>query len=360
MIHPARTAAGQRTSAPLSTGDTLPRLLSDARLTAHDREYLGERTKRQFDLATVTADAVVIVFMNTHCPSCIAQAAVLNALFERITADPKLRVAVKCIGIGAGNTRSEVQKFRAARSLSFPVIPDPEFILYDAVGRPGTTPYTLIAKNTVSEAVIARIYSGFIDTEKPLLDDVRFALKSDMLLLKNSAAAPHSRKECDRVLRLPVSGEKLVYLARDSMNASLPEGSVLKAFKQIDYAGDYHVFSGLADMRGRELAFYTAVISEKPVCDTGHGIHFIVTFDEKGVIADFTPVHLTKYGNIQWHEFDVSYMRKKLLGLSVRKDYTFKPKLDAVSMATMTSSIIFNSIRELESVLDALRRKKHT
>ena len=95
---------------------------------------------------------------------------------------------------------------------------------------------------------------------------------------------------------------------------------------------------------------YAKVISRKPTCDVCHGIHFIIVFNREGIITGFTPIYLTKYGNIKWSAADIAFMRERIVGRSVLSQKTFNHTVDAVSTATMSSALIFNSLNKLSAV----------
>jgi hypothetical protein len=100
---------------------------------------------------------------------------------------------------------------------------------------------------------------------------------------------------------------------------------------------------------------YAKVISRKPTCDVCHGIHFIIVFNREGIITGFTPIYLTKYGNIKWSAADIAFMRERIVGRSVLTRKTFNHAVDALSTATMSSALIFNSLNKLQSVFSELK-----
>ncbi len=66
------------------------------------------------------------------------------------------------------------------------------------------------------------------------------------------------------------------------------------------------------------------------------------------------PLHLTKYGNVEWNEYDIENMRKQLMGKKLKKELIFDPAVDAVSTATMSSALIFKGVNELRAVYKEL------
>ena len=66
--------------------------------------------------------------------------------------DPQMKGKVKFLAVAAGNNQTEVDSFRAEKKVPFPIIPDPKFLAYEAVGDPGATPFTLVVRKTDSGA----------------------------------------------------------------------------------------------------------------------------------------------------------------------------------------------------------------
>lgn len=74
-------------------------------------------------------------------------------------------------------------------------------------------------------------------------------------------------------------------------------------------------------------------------------------------MTGFLPLHLTKFGNVEWTAGEVEAFRKRVVGKPLAGDWRFDPGVDAVSSATMTSASIFNSLDEGRKLLEKLRRQ---
>jgi hypothetical protein len=104
---------------------------------------------------------------------------------------------------------------------------------------------------------------------------------------------------------------------------------------------------------------FSKLITRLPVCDVCHPAHFILTVNTSGKVVDFDAVTVTKYWNKPWTEEEVGQMRRKLLGLSIFEERIFDPSVDAVSTATMSSSLIFDSLNRIAPVMELLRKAGH-
>jgi hypothetical protein len=60
-------------------------------------------------------------------------------------------------------------------------------------------------------------------------------------------------------------------------------------------------------------------------------------------------VQLTKLGNVQWTDDDVKKIKAQIAGKTVFEDYTFKPKTDAVTSATMSSGLIYEAFNDAKA-----------
>ena len=106
--------------------------------------------------------------------------------------------------------------------------------------------------------------------------------------------------------------------------------------------------------------WFAALGSEGKVCDVCHDIHFIYVFDRQGVVQDFIPIHVTKFGNKPFEEADVEKTRKALVGKNLTKPIQYNPDTDAVSAASMTSALIFKGLKQGTRIFEALKKEGYT
>jgi len=102
------------------------------------RDYLGLDGKGAFNIPGVRADLVIIEIFSMYCPFCQKEAPNVNELFRIIDNSTEWK-------IGAGNSPFEVDVFRKTYSISFPLFPDSDFSLYEALGKV-RTPFFIVVK----------------------------------------------------------------------------------------------------------------------------------------------------------------------------------------------------------------------
>ncbi len=97
--------------------------------------------------------------------------------------------------------------------------------------------------------------------------------------------------------------------------------------------------------------FYFSVLDSSPsLCDLCHDSHFIYSIDPKGTIVSFIPVWLPKWGNVSWSDEEVTRYRKAFTGRSIFETFPFNAAHDAVSGATITSSIVYDGINRGKAI----------
>lgn len=90
----------------------------------NQQAYLGIAGTQAFALEEIHAPIVLIEVFSMYCPHCQREAPNVNRLYRHIAEDPLLANRIKLIGIGVGNTAYEVDLFRKAFDIPFPLFPD--------------------------------------------------------------------------------------------------------------------------------------------------------------------------------------------------------------------------------------------
>jgi len=111
-----------------------------------DKEYLGLKAQTSFSLSQIPAKLVLIECLNLYCSDCHKQAAVANKVHKLIQEDPALSNDIKVLGICAGSNRTETEDYKEELFFTFPLFPDPNFVVHKMFGSP-ETPFTILLNN---------------------------------------------------------------------------------------------------------------------------------------------------------------------------------------------------------------------
>lgn len=108
-------------------------------LTAADRErdfvYLGlDQPSADFFLAEVRAEFVLLKYYGEQCSVCVREAPLYNRLFNLIQDDPDLASRVKIIGIGVGDNRQSVLRYKRTHNVPYPLFTDERRVMFDSAG----------------------------------------------------------------------------------------------------------------------------------------------------------------------------------------------------------------------------------
>jgi len=245
-----------------------------------------------------------------------------------------------------------VNDFRREFDVPFPLVPDPRFGILNALGNPGGTPYTMILKKTSGGLVLMAAHFGVLDSAEGFVDEIEEIAMGDVEQLLANAPQSKLLPWVEKELIPPASEAEIESRVLKSMERA-GYGSV--GLYSVDLPDGGKIFVGESN-RGK---VFSRVVSRLPVCDVCHPVHFILTFNTKGQVVDFDAIYVTKYWNKEWSAQEVDQMRRRLLGLSVLEERAFDPEVDAVSTATMSSSLIFDSVGKTGPILEQLKKEGH-
>jgi len=119
---------------PPVKGGVLPLITLPVPEDPDEKEYLGLSGSRFFRIPEIKAKVVIIEIFSTYCPKCQKIAPGMDKLYYLIESDPGLRNKIKMIGIGAGDSRYEVDVFKKTFNTPFPLFPDNDFTIHKALG----------------------------------------------------------------------------------------------------------------------------------------------------------------------------------------------------------------------------------
>lgn len=336
----------------IKAGDFFPEVPMQMPEDPKERAYLGLPEGKTFTLKQVKADLVLIEILSVHCSSCRKQAPVYNKLFNLIENDFKTKDRIKIIGIAVGNGNLEIKKFRDKRNVLFPVLPDRYFEMHRATGG-SRTPFTIYVRQDPSghAGIVTGTHLGPNRNYEQLFVDLRRLMTKDLASIRKESW----NIAADTIIIKPLLVDK--DLLEKVKNIFTTFNGEIKNFQQITLTKDSRkVFTCFVEGKGRSERIFAEVISRPPACGDCHDIHFIYAFDTSGTILKFVPIQLTKKGNKAWNDDDVVKMRKRLLGESISQRLLFNPDVDAISAATITSAIIFDSLSQGAQLLAELEK----
>lgn len=342
---PVAGAYEVKLSVPL--GARIPDLAFDGLVGSADYGALGLRQQSGgFRLSDVPGDLLVLEFFNRLCMHCQRQAPFLEAFYRATTGDV-FKGRVRVLSVGVGNPLKSLREFREEFHLTYPMAADPEYDRFMEMGDPGGTPLTVFLLRREGHWVLASSQMG-LEGDTELVAGARVLLEGTggthgLSVLEGEGAGrvkrpdpePNARERAKALLEMVSGGE----VGLDAVEAA-PGITVYRALGP----------------DGRPSGLYARVTRREPVCDLCHAIRFVFAFDRAGTVRGFDPIYLTKYGNEEWNDEEVARMRGRLAGRTLRS-LTFEPEVDAVTRATMSSSLIFDELRRTAPLLDALEKK---
>ena len=145
-----------------------PKPMSD-----EDAKYLGLAKAEPFTLKDVKAPYLLVEQFNTTCPHCMAQAPVLNALFNTVQGDPQLKDKLKFVAMGQGNDESAIKMWKAFHKVPFPLLPDPNSTLGKAINF-SPYPVTMVLDKS---GKIVWVHVGAFETADEALKSIKAAIK---------------------------------------------------------------------------------------------------------------------------------------------------------------------------------------
>ncbi len=114
------------------------------------------------------------------------------------------------------------------------------------------------------------------------------------------------------------------------------------------------LYEGAAQKQGEPIKYFAMVVERNVPCDLCHDIRFIYVIDDRGVVAAFHPVQVYKLDNEPWDEEDILMFSGRIVGRKLSEPWPYDPRVDAVSSATISSSVIFDALSRDRDLPDRL------
>lgn len=336
----------------IKEGDLFPGVALPTPADPNDRTYLGISDKDYFAIKDMKAKVILVEIMNVYCASCQNQAPIYNKLFDLIQSKSEIRDKIKIVAIAAGNNDQEIKIFRDHFQVPFPIIPDSQYAMHKAIGG-SPTPFSIFVRRDSRKKpiLVAATHLGFDEHYEELLTKMKSLLNVDLATIRKKG-----KKTKGQVLipKPPFSEDEILAKVKAAFSEG---GGQSGAVDKINLGKGRDIYMITVEKDGQTTRLFAKVISQLPTCDVCHDSHFIITFDASGKILQFIPLQLTKYGNEDWDEADIAKIRSKIVGRYVYHPFSFKPKVDAVTSATITSAAIFRGLNEGQVLFKELKKK---
>ncbi len=153
-------------------GDAPPSISLPVPKSNAQKTYLGLSGGKTFALTDIQKKVLIVEIFSMYCPHCQAEAPVVNRLYRKIEASPRLKQNIRVIGIGVGNTAFEVNTFRKKFAIPFPLFPDPDFKVYNDLGKVRTPFFIGIKRENNGEERIFLTQLGGFGSEDEFLDRI--------------------------------------------------------------------------------------------------------------------------------------------------------------------------------------------
>ncbi|MDX9785262.1 MAG: hypothetical protein RBT11_00645 [Desulfobacterales bacterium] len=336
----------------MAVGEFFPDISLSPLFEENDRAYLGIAKGQYFTVNDIQADLVLVEIMNVHCASCKKQAPVLNELFALIDADQQVRSKIRILAVAVGNTDKEIAVFKKRFKVPFPLVGDPNYMVWDATGRSGTPLSIYVRRNRDAKtAVVVGSHLGFQAQAKLLFDEVLPLLKTEpSAFIKSTGIDSIAKTEPTPLF----SEQKMMELM---VMAIFKTGVAFDEIKSValEDGGAIYISNGKKD--GKPVRLFIKPVYRFLPCDACHDAQFFYIFQSDGKIVDFVPIQLTKYGNQPFTEKDTNKLRGRFVGKNISDLFVFDPAVDAVSAATITSSVVYKAFSEGKALYEELKKQ---
>jgi hypothetical protein len=157
-----------------------------------EKVYLGLSGSGYFRIPQIKANGLLIKIFNLYCPICQSTAMAMAEIYRQIENNKNLKDKIKLIGIGAGNTPLEVEVFKHAYNIPFPIFPDENFKIHQALGEVRTPFFIALKLAGDGSHEIVHTHLGGITETRTFLDLMveAYGIKQEDLLIKEAVSSP--------------------------------------------------------------------------------------------------------------------------------------------------------------------------
>lgn len=145
-------------------GGRLPSITLPVPKNSGEKIYLGLSGEGTFKIHQIKAKVILIKIFNLYCPICQSTASAMVELYRQIENHTDFTGKIKLIGIGAGNSQSEIEVFKQNNNIPFPIFPDQDFVIHKALGEVRIPFFVAIKMNRDrSHEIVHTHLGGFTD-----------------------------------------------------------------------------------------------------------------------------------------------------------------------------------------------------
>ncbi len=329
----------------IAMGERFPAIVLPQPQQDQQRAYLGLAPGATFSINQIEAEVVLVEILNVLCPHCQKQTLPYNELFEMIESDPQTRGKILMLGVAVGNSDLQIEDFIDIYAVDFPIVSDKNFKLHTAVGG-GPTPFSIyLRRDPGKAAVVAGTHLG---EDKDMADLFAYLKETLSQPVSEFAELPTDEDAADTTVEAYLPAQQMA----ERINKSFGQFGPVAQFAELKLPSQRRVYRALVG----ERPLFAEVLARSAICDVCHDVHFYYLFDAAGKVVAFESLHLTRHGNVVWTREETSKMRKRVVGGYLTTPWNFDPEVDAISRATMTSAIIFNSLDQGTTIMQELEQ----
>jgi len=173
-------------------GGKLPLISLPVPKDLYQKNYLGLSGEGFFKIPQIKAKGVLIKIFNLYCPICQSTASAMAELYRQIEHNPDLKDKIKLIGIAAGNNLLEIEVFKQSYNIPFPIFPDENFEIHQALGEVRTPFFIAVKMNGDGSHEVVHTHLGGLTDARAFLDLMveAYGMKQEDLLIREAASSP--------------------------------------------------------------------------------------------------------------------------------------------------------------------------
>ncbi len=157
---------------------------------SNEKNYLGLSGEGLFKIPQIKAECVLIEVLNTYCPVCQTTASATEELYRQIENNPNLKDRIKMIAIGVGNNALEAEVFKQTYQISFPIFPDEDYEIHQALGEVRTPFFIVLKRNGDGHQEVVQTHLGGLTDARGFLDLMveAYGIKQEDLLIRKASS----------------------------------------------------------------------------------------------------------------------------------------------------------------------------